>query len=472
MPDLKVISLVDRLEMPMPTAPEDIAPASLPCFSNAPAIFFLVEDNQECVERACKLLRTCRGPTPLLVILLVRLEEDAADLGVVEEYISDVMESGAHDAIVRPINHMELLSMVRASLARAAVRKVQNDMYVKRFNKSKRQCNDFFWKYSHAFVEGCPEVEEELCEVEGKSIENNVFTRLLGHGAFGRVYEFRDMYEDDISGAVKVISKTNVAGLDQLCAIVDEHHMLKRLTGHPNVVEAHAFVHAKLNLYIFMGMPGTANLARLLKVQKQKRGQGRDGLPEDQAMKVFRCVADGLAHCHRNKVAHCDIKPENVVVTATGSAALVDFGECVDLAEDIAPLKFPIGTMPYTPPEILLLRDPWDPVAADAWALGVLLFTLVRGRHAFCRIMAWTRQTLAPRPERGEELLAFFAGFGTSAESPALRAMKSLWCDALSPGIHELVVGMLQPIPADRWLVAEVSVRCVGFASPAASDAE
>ena len=128
-----------------------------------------------------------------------------------------------------------------------------------------------------------------------------------------------------------------------------------------------------------------------------------DGLPIDRycdersleveaRLRLFLDVLDAVAHAHANLVVHRDIKPANVLVSTEGEVKLLDFG-IAKLVEPQAewPAKRPhqsstvsreIGkalTPAYAAPEQLSGGD--VTTATDVYALGVLLYVLVTGRH-------------------------------------------------------------------------------------------
>ncbi|MTW14771.1 protein kinase [Rhodoplanes serenus] len=94
-------------------------------------------------------------------------------------------------------------------------------------------------------------------------------------------------------------------------------------------------------------------------------------------------IATALAHLHRQKVIHLDLKPGNVILAERG-AVLIDFGlahhmELPDfLAEESS---VPMGTAAYIAPE-QVLGDRTNP-ASDIFALGCILYELVTGEKPF-----------------------------------------------------------------------------------------
>lgn len=109
-------------------------------------------------------------------------------------------------------------------------------------------------------------------------------------------------------------------------------------------------------------------------------------LDVDSRLRLFLDVLAAVEHAHANLIVHRDIKPENIFVTRDGDVKLLDFGIAKLLDDDVeagaAQLTREGGrllTPEYAAPEQLT----GQPVttATDVYALGVLLYTLLAGRH-------------------------------------------------------------------------------------------
>lgn len=129
-----------------------------------------------------------------------------------------------------------------------------------------------------------------------------------------------------------------------------------------------------------------------------------------RALAIARDIAAALDACHRVDVFHCDLKPQNVFLTATGRVCVVDFGiaslgaesprrnpgaglqpSAADATGAMAEDELPdvlalgsagshrvLGTPGYIPPEGYGGEAPG--AASDAYALGVLLYQSIAGR--------------------------------------------------------------------------------------------
>ena len=121
-------------------------------------------------------------------------------------------------------------------------------------------------------------------------------------------------------------------------------------------------------------------------------------------LELFLQVAEAVAHAHANLVIHRDLKPSNILVGADGQVKLLDFGIARLLEENAsgqATLTGPAAqglTPEYAAPE----QARGEPVttATDVYALGVLLYMLLTGRHPTgdgCRTAAEQLRALLER---------------------------------------------------------------------------
>ena len=91
-------------------------------------------------------------------------------------------------------------------------------------------------------------------------------------------------------------------------------------------------------------------------------------------------VCAGVAHAHRNLIIHCDIKPENVLVTADGTVKLLDFGIARQLDPAGAVTRNRPATPAYSSPE--QLQGGALTTMSDVYSLGVLAYVVLTGQRA------------------------------------------------------------------------------------------
>ena len=103
-------------------------------------------------------------------------------------------------------------------------------------------------------------------------------------------------------------------------------------------------------------------------------------------IRLFLDVLEAVEHAHSNQVVHRDLKPSNVLVRNDGEAKLLDFGiaKLLEIDENAYQTQLTLEsgralTPDYAAPEQLT----GQPISAstDIYALGVLLYVLLTGRH-------------------------------------------------------------------------------------------
>jgi serine/threonine protein kinase len=122
-------------------------------------------------------------------------------------------------------------------------------------------------------------------------------------------------------------------------------------------------------------MPGESLRTRL---QREYR------LGMSSALWIARQIAEALAALHSAGFVHGDVKPENVFLTDSKTAMLIDLGFAHRPGENERFLKsgLILGTANYLAPEVCDLNPKTD-ARADLFSLGVMLFELLTGRLPF-----------------------------------------------------------------------------------------
>ena len=115
---------------------------------------------------------------------------------------------------------------------------------------------------------------------------------------------------------------------------------------------------------------------------KEKKGFG-----EKYGRILFNQILIALEQCHKNGIAHKDLKPENLLLSSDYQIKLSDFGFATETNNSLNKFsKFStFGTNGFFPPEVYSSGNlkSIDPIQCDFFALGVTLFVIVCGYKPF-----------------------------------------------------------------------------------------
>ncbi|MGL4513988.1 MAG: protein kinase domain-containing protein [Lacipirellulaceae bacterium] len=235
----------------------------------------------------------------------------------------------------------------------------------------------------------------------GDKFDGMPLERVLGAGAFSRVYVARQPRFGDRRVVLKVTADASI-----------EPQRLGRLQ-HTNVVPLYSAHRDHGLLGLCMPLLGERTLEHLLHRGVRDEGavttvavanaptiEGRcdlsaaparpapaepDRVPWRDAATIVADLADGLQHAHDRGLVHGDVKPANVLFGDDDVARLLDFNLSSDSSVADPTTLVVGGTLPYLAPEHLEALVSGDRVtpSCDVYSLGVVLYELVAGRPPF-----------------------------------------------------------------------------------------
>lgn len=195
----------------------------------------------------------------------------------------------------------------------------------------------------------------------------------LGRGAMGTVYKAQDP-RIGRTVAIKTISAVgNGPEMEQYRArFLVEAKSAGRLS-HPGIVTVHDVTEDEA------GHP--CLVLEFVKGETIDRMVADQPLGLDQALDIVGQVARALAFAHAQGVVHRDVKPANIMVTASGQAKLSDFGIAKIEGTTMTIAGQILGTPAFMSPE----QCSGNPVdhRSDIFSLGTVLYTLVTGSKPF-----------------------------------------------------------------------------------------
>jgi eukaryotic-like serine/threonine-protein kinase len=208
-------------------------------------------------------------------------------------------------------------------------------------------------------------IDEQLI---GQSLDFYNIVSLLGCGAMGRVYRAWNERLHRVC-AVKVIDPDLVrAEPERLEMFLREARAAAQLV-HPHVVTIHLLGSAKGFHFIEMEFINGQSLAQHVKESGKLDALG--------ATRFMKQICSALASAHAVGLIHCDVKPDNVMLTADGQAKLGDFG-LARVFGGATKNRKTVGTPYYMAPELFAGKE--ASVASDVYALGVTYYYLLTGR--------------------------------------------------------------------------------------------
>ena len=140
-----------------------------------------------------------------------------------------------------------------------------------------------------------------------------------------------------------------------------------------------------------------ANNGNLLDFLERRKGE----FNESDASRVVQQIVEGVEYLHQNKIAHTNLKPENVLFGDDDNVKLSDFA-----FNKIMQMKnlqiVSSGSPEFLPPELLVDKEPT--FESDVWNIGVLAYFLLTGNSPFPGSQFKKYQAIASgKVELGEE---------------------------------------------------------------------
>lgn len=130
--------------------------------------------------------------------------------------------------------------------------------------------------------------------------------------------------------------------------------------------------------------------------------------PLEAVRAIVGQLARGLRALHRLEMFHQDLRPENVIIDATGTARIIDFGAVqvagIEADAQLGHAAIPPGTLQYMAPECL--QGAPGSARADLFSLAAIAYQMLSGRLPYDITMARERSEAARRRMRYQPMAA------------------------------------------------------------------
>ncbi|KYO35052.1 hypothetical protein Y1Q_0000957 [Alligator mississippiensis] len=220
--------------------------------------------------------------------------------------------------------------------------------------------------------------------------------RVIAEGGFAFVYEAQDLGSGKDYALKRLLSNEE----EKNKAIIQEVCFMKKLSGHPNVVQ---FCSAA-SIGKEESDTGQAEFLLLTELCKGqlvdflKKAECKGLISCDTVLKIFYQTCRAVQHMHKQKppIIHRDLKVENLLISNQGTIKLCDFGSATTVAyypdyswsaqkRAVVEEEITRNTTPmYRTPEMIDLYSNF-PIGEkqDIWALGCILYLLCFRQHPF-----------------------------------------------------------------------------------------
>lgn len=282
-------------------------------------------------------------------------------------------------------------------------------------------------------------------DLTGESIGPYQLEREVGQGGMGAVWLARradGRFQGEV--AIKFL-KAGLFGKGDNGRFAREGQILGRLS-HPHIARLlDAGVHQGRQPYLVLEYVDGLPIDRYCH---------EHGLDIEARIRLFLDVLAAVAHAHQRLILHRDLKPSNILVTSDGQVKLLDFGiaKLMDdatqpaAATELTQLAGSAFTPQYAAPEQIQQGD--VTTATDVYALGVLLYQLLGGRHPTADDTQTHLDRLKAVVELVPKRLSDVAG---GQLDPVIARQAKL----LKGDLDTIVAKALKKAPGDRYANAE-----------------
>ena len=266
----------------------------------------------------------------------------------------------------------------------------------------------------------------------------------IGAGGMGVVYKAEDTKLGRLV-ALKFLPATLATDASALERFQREARAASALN-HPNICTIYAIEEYQGHAFIAMEyLDGMTLKDYILK----------HPLDIDDISKLAIQIAEALSAAHSRGVVHRDVKPGNIIVSASGPVKVLDFGlaKLVDsqagnvCTRSLTESHTVTGTLPYMSPEQLRGREVDS--RTDIYALGVVLYEMATGRRPFAAEIA---------PQLIDDILNSPPGLPRQVNPK------------ISPKLEEIILKCLEKDPDDRYQSAkEIAVDLRRMMAPSSA---
>lgn len=167
-------------------------------------------------------------------------------------------------------------------------------------------------------LEDLPNIDNDVVEVEDRRVGNYSLLEKIGAGGFGAVFLARkDGANDDQVVAIKVQPNLTIKKKIMTEHLKVEYNVLKTQSHHPNIVGFHAAIYTPKSLVLVLEKVAFDLNTMIRKETWRKWKDSWSPQQPDFRQQIMTGILRAVSHLHELGIAHCDIKPHNVLIQTT-----------------------------------------------------------------------------------------------------------------------------------------------------------
>ncbi|EGT38103.1 hypothetical protein CAEBREN_19158 [Caenorhabditis brenneri] len=201
---------------------------------------------------------------------------------------------------------------------------------------------------------------------------NDLYKRIdkLGEGSYATVYKC----ESKLDGSIVALKEIKLQFQEGLPFTAIREASLLRNLRHANIVSLHDIFYQHHQLtFVFEYMK--MDLSKYL----EQNVYGLDSI--DIKLLLFQLLR-GLDFCHRKKILHRDLKPQNLLLDDDGVLKLADFGLARAKSVPSRTYSHEVVTLWYRPPDVLMGSTDYS-TSLDMWGVGCIFAEICTGTALF-----------------------------------------------------------------------------------------
>jgi len=192
----------------------------------------------------------------------------------------------------------------------------------------------------------------------------------IGEGTYSVVYKAQGP-----SGEICALKVVPLEAEDEgiPSTAIREISLLKELQ-HPNIVKLCDVIHCERKLTLVFEF--------LDQDLKQVLDARENGLDMASTKSFLFQLLTGVTYCHKRRVLHRDLKPQNLLISRAGALKLADFGLARAIGIPVRGYSHEVVTLWYRPPDVLLGSRKYS-TSLDLWSVGCIFAECANGRALF-----------------------------------------------------------------------------------------